>query len=217
MDTYITHIKLGECHEETLVDVSGQSFFHGKVLPLTDAEFDENVSNDKVILFYAKWCPHCVAFKDEYSILSTEINIPFYAVEDTDRQLITKIIKWGGIEFYGFPTLIVYSNKKVKQYNSEMEHDSIYKFITETVIQHEKKEDQIYLVSDGDKNIETVFYETCGENMCSCGDVLMIEKLLGVVVNQIPAIVFKKQVYQVGLYETPRVGFDRIMKEIKMI
>eukprot|EP01041_Mallomonas_annulata_P010780 gene10780-22506_t len=102
------------------------------VVNLTDANFDEEVTNaDKDVLleFYAPWCGHCKSLKPTYAQLANKLkDVPTVTIAAMDATAST-VPK--GYEVSGYPTIMFVSakNKKPISYDGARDADSMAAWI----------------------------------------------------------------------------------------
>ncbi|XP_031348060.1 thioredoxin domain-containing protein 5-like [Photinus pyralis] len=103
---------------------------NGNVIELTDANFDEITSQNKIIVkFYVPWCGYCLKIKNDFISLATKLkdeNSEIQAGEvDCDKQ--RRACK--GIK--GLPTLRFYrKGSPTLYYTGPRTLNSMYKFLT---------------------------------------------------------------------------------------
>jgi len=116
-----------------------ESFFKGSgVIELTEKDFDKNDPTKlskqvcSMVLFYAPWCGHCQAMKDEYrkagNVASAIYKI--YAVNsEKNKDLIDKIKTIKPDFIQGFPTIAIFKKgERVDTYTGERTTDAFIKF-----------------------------------------------------------------------------------------
>lgn len=101
------------------------SYFEGNryVKELSPDDFDDkilyklNENSNGVrgtcfVLFYAPWCPHCKAVKDDYiNFAKTAGFIDVYAVDcEKHKEYISKIKEDVPELIKGYPTIVIYNN-----------------------------------------------------------------------------------------------------------
>lgn len=136
----------------------------GKVVPLTDSNFERTVlESDEVwlVCFYAPWCGHCRKLQPEYEkasrIISKEklTNIKLGALDaSTYREYAEKF----GIQ--GFPTLLYFPagpkiTSDAKPYQGDRSSDSIVQWARNIAAEHKPPPELKELIS------EEVFHDTC--------------------------------------------------------
>nr|BAN65454.1 protein disulfide isomerase related protein [Babesia bovis] len=87
---------------------AGPTASTGKVISLTDAEFERLVVNDRsnqwLILFYAPWCRHCKAFHPEWARMAQSSGK--VKVGSIDATVYTALAARYGVK--GFPTIFLF-------------------------------------------------------------------------------------------------------------
>jgi thiol-disulfide isomerase/thioredoxin len=87
-----------------------------------------SIKPNKLYLFKAEWCGHCVNFKSTWSQLQKEMkdHVEFVTFDaDNHKDEIKKY------NIQGFPTLILHSGDKAVEYNGQRDIDSLKDFIKE--------------------------------------------------------------------------------------
>ncbi|KAI8075394.1 thioredoxin-like protein [Gilbertella persicaria] len=98
------------------------------VLSLTDKTFDQEVSNQDLMLveFFAPWCGHCKALAPEYEIAATTLKdkIKLAKVDCTENQ---DLCQKHGIQ--GYPTLKVFRGTESTDYKGARKADGIVSYM----------------------------------------------------------------------------------------
>ena len=92
--------------EDKKIDTTGS-----KLIELTSAkEVDKLVtsSGPLMIVYYAKWCPHCQTMYNTWKDLSNSTRAKIYIIESDD---------YGRKDVQGFPTMKIVKHKKAKVYD----------------------------------------------------------------------------------------------------
>jgi len=102
-----------------------------KVNPKNKDKFKECVGKDKpmIILFYADWCPHCVAFKPTWDKLAAKLEknpkVQVAQVEYENIKDIPKKFK----NIRGFPTIqMIKGGKVISEYDGVRTVEDLEKY-----------------------------------------------------------------------------------------
>ena len=94
--------------------------------------FEEGAQKDKpmLILFYAKWCPHCTMFEPTWKkivdSLATKRNIQVAEIEYSNMDHVPKKYK----KIRGYPTIqMIKGGKVLSEYNGLRTQDGVMKFV----------------------------------------------------------------------------------------
>lgn len=119
---------------------------YGTITHLENADFDskgnikiEEMSSENLPVFfiiYAPWCGHCQTTEPEFTALHKKHNKKGVLIScvnaDAEPQLkerLIGILKKSGINFQGFPTLVLYHNQKYREYDGSRDWKDMKKFI----------------------------------------------------------------------------------------
>ena len=135
------------------------------IIPLTDANYTEFMKENKevLILFYAPWCGHCKAFAPEYSkiadtIKEQGIKVVTARVNAEENEVTSQL---NNIE--GFPTLKLYVNNEISEYEGDRTVDKLLSFIDKKIngsikevntvkeVEELKKKNSLVLLGTGNK------------------------------------------------------------------
>jgi len=106
------------------------------VVVLTDENFEDTIKNNSVVMvkFHAPWCGHCKSLAPEYEKVATlakQQNLPYIIAEvDATIHRVTS----DNQEIKGFPTMRLFINSEVVEYDGERNAEAILSFIKRNVM-----------------------------------------------------------------------------------
>ena len=81
----------------------------------------------KIVLYYVPWCPHCKNVMPEWNKLEKEAEKTGVEVEKVDCEEKPEEAQKQDVE--GFPTIILFKNGKVVNYEGERTSEALKEFI----------------------------------------------------------------------------------------
>ena len=87
----------------------------------------EAAGSPKIVLYYVPWCPHCKNVMPEWNKLEKEADKTGVAVEKVDCEEKPEEAQKQDVE--GFPTIILFKDGKVVNYEGERTAEALKEFI----------------------------------------------------------------------------------------
>lgn len=93
--------------------------------------FMDKKPESHIYLFYANWCPACVAFKPTWDELKKYYGnkVNFIDIEDTEKERSKDMQTKLGISVSGFPTIVMVNKDKTTVYNGDRSKETMIKEI----------------------------------------------------------------------------------------
>jgi len=123
------------------------------------------MSDIRVELYYANWCPHCVNFKADWAkfknAVDGKIKCRQYEESEHKELMMKKKIK-------GFPTLRIIVDNNIEEYNGDRDFNSLYNFVMNKINNLNNTNNQLHYNNNNnnDKNLPvtiTLYHATwCG-------------------------------------------------------
>jgi len=133
------------------------------VLELNASNFDQAIEENSLILveFYAPWCGHCKKLVPEYEKAATALKgSAVLAKVDGDTEENKELGQ--KFEIRGFPTLKVFRNKEVSDYEGERSADAIISYMKKLslpAVSELKSADEVYKFSSDGKVVIIGFFD----------------------------------------------------------
>jgi len=100
------------------------------VTVLTDSNFHSFIQNDLALVeFYAPWCGHCKSLAPNYGLAATQLKGEGVVLGKLDAT----VHQGHGVEIRGYPTLKIYRNGKMSDYNGPRTADGIVQYMKKQV------------------------------------------------------------------------------------
>ena len=99
--------------------------------PKKTEQFTATHSDDKCVLFFAPWCPHCKGYLKEWEQLgqSQEVNGRRIQIEKVDCDANQQAATDNNIE--GFPTVLLFLDGERHEHNGERTAEGVMSFLNE--------------------------------------------------------------------------------------
>lgn len=92
-----------------------------------------NTGSPVLLLYHAKWCPHCIMFMNEWKKTALSLSKKKIYTLKIEHSILDKLpLKYRNI--YGFPTIVLIHNKKRIEYIGNRSSDDIIDFVTKKVV-----------------------------------------------------------------------------------
>ena len=123
-------------------------------VPVELVSLDNDKKNGVVLIwFYAVWCGHCKTMENEWEQLNKKPprGLKLVKIESNDMGNYNK--SPGEEDIRGYPTLRLYSNNLIKEYDGDRSYKEIYKFANEYMKKHNNvKKNNLLIVEAQKKN-----------------------------------------------------------------
>tara|TARA_B110000261_G_scaffold163144_1_gene208462 strand:+ start:527 stop:1123 length:597 start_codon:yes stop_codon:yes gene_type:complete len=127
--------------------------FKNKV-PVELVSLDKDKKNSVVLIwFYAVWCGHCKTMENDWEQLNNKhpSGLKLVKIESNDMGNYNK--SPGEEDIRGYPTLRLYSNNLIKEYDGDRSYGEIYKFANEYMKKHNNvKKNNLLIIEAQKKN-----------------------------------------------------------------